>query len=207
MVTNGQPTVARFRTKRSIAVFKGAPALRWRTSPGFEHNDYSCLGEYARGMMVARKRPKIRLLRARGFLLGADVASLIFFLFIASGGLRYPVSTGIQLAGWIGLAAVVFALLILPRVWKPLGHELRRYVLARGEVFARWKRVLYLGAGLAVAIEILLVVWPAAGRTVGDVLSELAFPLMIALGIIELAIFWVLDRRVMRQVVRAVHSH
>jgi len=161
-------------------------------------------------VIVARKRPKIRFLRARTFLLGVDFASLPLFFFIASGGLRYPPSTAPQYVGWIVLAAMVVGLFFLPATWKSLRDELARYTLARREVFAGWKRVLYLGAGLAIAVEIVLLFWPSAGRSVSDVLSdilsELAFPLTVALGVFELAIFWVLDRRVMRQVIRAAPS-
>jgi len=105
---------------------------------------------------------------------------------------------------------MVVGLFFLPATWKSLRDELARYTLARREVFAGWKRVLYLGAGLAIAVEIVLLFWPSAGRSVSDVLSdilsELAFPLTVALGVFELAIFWVLDRRVMRQVIRAAPS-
>ncbi len=117
-----------------------------------EHNDYSrpSTNRPAR-IVIARKRPKSRLIRARVFVLCLGVVViLVSFVFLASG-FPYSISTATWFPGLIGLTAMS-VLLMLPVAWKALDEDLTRYRLARWQVIGGRKLLPYLGMGLALVI-------------------------------------------------------
>ena len=156
-------------------------------------------------MVVARKRPKGRLVRARALVLCANVvASALIYIFLASG-LPYSlsVSAGFQAAGLIWFA-VVFILLLLPIAWKVLDEELARYRIARSQVIRGRRLILLVVAGLAVTIAVSLgTYWYSAGRSGIDVARQLALPISIGLAVFQLASFWIVDRQIMRHIMSA----
>src|SRR2546428_13797470 len=102
-------------------------------------------------MVIARKRPKGRLIRARVFVLCLYVLLILFlFVFLASG---FPnsISEAFWFPGLIGLTAL-FVLLMLPVGWKGLDEDLARYRLRRGEGIGGRKFVPFPGAGVAVSV-------------------------------------------------------
>src|SRR3989454_9882502 len=108
-------------------------------------------------MVIARKRPKGRLIRARVFVLCLYVLLILFlFVFLASG-FPYSIPEAFWFPGLIGLTAL-FVLLMLPVGWKGLDEDLARYRLARWQVIGGRKLVLYLGAGIAVTLSMALLV-------------------------------------------------
>src|SRR5439155_14108571 len=156
-------------------------------------------------MVVARKRPKARLIRARALVLCANVvACALIYIFLASG-LPYSlsVSTGFQAAGLIGFAAV-FILLLLPIAWRALDEDLARYRIARSQVIRGKRLVLFVVAGLTVTIAVSLgAFWYSAGRSGIDVVRQVALPISIGLAVCQLASFWIVDRQVMRHIMSA----
>jgi len=103
-------------------------------------------------MVIARKRPKSRLIRARVSSLCLYVlVILVLFVFLTSG-LPYSTSEAFWFAGLIGLTAAL-VLLMLPVAWKALDDDLARYRLARLQVIGGRKVVPYVGAGLALVID------------------------------------------------------
>ncbi len=151
--------------------------------------------------MIARKRPKRRLIRARLFVLCLGlVAILVLFVFLDSG-FPYALSTAIWFPGLIMLTAVI-ALLMLPVVWKALDEDLAQYRLARWQVIRGWKFVPFVGPGLAVIIAMSIVaLWYSNGRSRSEVLQQLALPFVVALAAYDLVSFWIVDRKAMRYVV------
>jgi len=149
-------------------------------------------------MVIARKRPKGRLIRARVFVLCLYVLLILFlFVFLASG-FPYSIPEAFWFPGLIGLTAL-FVLLMLPVGWKGLDEDLARYRLARWQVIGGRKLVPYLGAGLAVTITMSIVVlWYSTGRSRSEVMQQLAFPFVVALAAYDLVSFWIVDRKTMR---------
>src|SRR2546427_12534942 len=83
-------------------------------------------------MVIARKRPKGRLIRARVFVLCLYVLLILFlFVFLASG-FPYSIPEAFWFPGLIGLTAL-FVLLMLPVGWKGLDEDLARYRLLSGD--------------------------------------------------------------------------
>jgi len=151
-------------------------------------------------MVIARKRPKSRLIRARVSSLCLYVlVILVLFVFLTSG-LPYSTSEAFWFAGLIGLTAAL-VLLMLPVAWKALDDDLARYRLARLQVIGGRKVVPYVGAGLALVIVMSIVtVWYSIGRSRSEVMRQLALPFVVALVAYDLVSFWIVDRKAMRYI-------
>jgi len=151
-------------------------------------------------MVVARKRPKGHLIRARVFVLCLGVVLiLVSFVFLASG-FPYSISTAIWFPGLIGLTAM-FVLLMLPVAWKALDEDLVRYRLARWEVIGGRKLAPYLGTGLALFIVMSIVtLWYSTGQSRSELMQQLALPFVVALAAYDLVSFWIVDRKAMHYI-------
>ena len=149
-------------------------------------------------MVIAGKRPKGRLIRARVFVLCLyALAILVLFVFLASG-FPYSISEAFWFPALIMLTAA-FVLLMLPVAWKALDEDLARYRLARLQVIGGRKLVPYVGAGLALVIAMSIVtLWYSIGRSRDEVVQHLALPFVVALAAYDLASFWIVDRKAMR---------
>ncbi len=150
-------------------------------------------------MVIARKRPKGRLIRARVFSLCLYVL-VILVLFVFLFGISVFDFGGLLVPGLIGLTAA-FVLLMLPVAWKALDEDLARYRLARLQVIGGRKLFPYVGAGLAFVIVMSIVtVWYSIGRSRIEVMQQLALPFVVALAAYDLVSFWIVDRKAMRYI-------
>src|SRR2546427_2828463 len=98
-------------------------------------------------MVIARKRPKGRLIRARVVAPCLYVLVIIVLFVLLASGFPYSISEAFWFPALIMLTAA-FVLLMLPVAWKALDEDLARYRLARLEGIGGRKPFPYLGAGL-----------------------------------------------------------
>ncbi len=139
--------------------------------------------------MIARKRPKSRLIRARVSSLCLYVLVILVLLVFLTSGFPYSISEAFWFASLIGLTAA-FVLLMLPVAWKALDEDLARYRLARLQVIGGRKLLPYVGAGLALVIVMeIVIVWYSIGRSRSEVMQQLALPFVVALAAYDLVSF------------------
>ncbi len=151
-------------------------------------------------MILAKKRPKTRFVRARVFILGLFILSYVVLFLILSRAFYYPVSAEVLLTDGI-VAAALFVVVSLPIVWKQLGEDLAGYRLLTRNLMKGRRGLLYFVASAIVptVTVILILPWLSRGRNVSDVLPEFALPLTLALVVYGLASFWFLDKRALRR--------
>src|SRR3989442_11506584 len=130
-------------------------------------------------MVIARKRPKGRLIRARVVAPCLYVLVIIVLFVLLASGFPYSISEAFWFPALIMLTAA-FVLLMLPVAWKALDEDLARYRLARVQVIGGRELFPYLGAGLALVI-VMSTFAPLdfIGRSRKEVVQKLAFPLFI----------------------------
>ncbi|OLD89886.1 hypothetical protein AUG86_04160 [Euryarchaeota archaeon 13_1_20CM_4_64_14] len=151
-------------------------------------------------MVIARKRPKGRLIRARVVAPCLYVLVIIVLFVLLASGFPYSISEAFWFPALIMLTAA-FVLLMLPVAWKALDEDLARYRLARLQVIGGRKLFPYLGAGLALVIVMsTFALWYSIGRSRSEVMQQLALPFVIALAAYDLMSFWIVDRKAMRYI-------
>jgi hypothetical protein len=151
-------------------------------------------------VLKARKQPKTTLVRARAFVLCADLVVVLLLFVLLSSGFPYSVSMRTQTLGLLGLTALIFVFVLLPVSWKRLGEDLARYRLARWQVIGGKKMVPHVGTGLAIIAAFSFIpFWFSPGRNGSDVLQKIAVPFTVTMVVYTLVSFWIVDRKAMQQ--------
>src|SRR2546428_10932913 len=133
-------------------------------------------------MVIARKRPKGRLIRARVVAPCLYVLVIIVLFVLLASGFPYSISEAFWFPALIGLTAA-FVLLMLPVAWKALDEDLARYRLARVEGIGGRKLFPYVGAGLALGVVMLIVtVRDFLRRNRNEGMQHPALPSLVALA-------------------------
>ncbi len=150
-------------------------------------------------MVIAKKRPKTRFVRARVFILGLFILSYVVLFLFLSGAFYYPVSAEILLTDGIVVTAL-FVFVLLPLAWKPLGEDLAGYRLLTRKLMKGRRGLLFsLASGIVPTVTMILILfWFSGGRSVSDVVTEFALPLTLAFAVYGLASFWFVDTRALR---------
>ena len=165
----------------------------------FGRKEYSGVGQLTVRMIIAKKRPKTKFVRARVFILGLFILTYIVLYLFLSRAFYYPVSAEILLTDGI-VAAALFVVVLLPIVWKRLGEDLAGYRLLTRNLMKGRRGLLYsLASAIVPTVTVILILlWLSGGRNVSDVLSEFALPLTLAFVLYGLASFWFVDQRALR---------
>src|SRR3989442_13421408 len=104
-------------------------------------------------MVIARKRPKDRLIGAGVVAICLYVLVIIVLFVLLASGFPYSISEAFWFPALIMLTAA-FVLLMLPVAWKALDEDLARYRLARLQIIGGRELFPYLGAGVAPLIVV-----------------------------------------------------